>query len=480
MTSSTGFNWSWVSDITATKRESNVVRQGGGTIFSFRQASGGVISSSELSAFSKSVAQNLQDIRSDWRSYIRPVLNSLPAGDTDQRWSTAIGKGLPAKIDCFVYGVQGSTLFVFNDADATKADGRYWLTTDLRPKTIAEAFEDVYESINNVSTALTASSVVDLGPLWAAIGESYRDSGQVAQVGSLDTRVGTLETYVSQLNTDIYEPTTYSYQIGTPLPYSIASMLDALLKEHTVTGGWGSNPSGVSHADIPAAAHDHPFTEVKPPPPNSSTQARVGPYTSLYNEVLRLRYEIQATRGSVNWYSDVTSPIIGSPVASLSVHINYTGSGTAATSNPHGINYTNTGANLVFNAIRSFTGMSDNTDSSPTYASTNYVTQSGSLEQAVGELDAAILTAIGTTVIRKDYSYDRSGMSETDRANTPIAIDHNLGKKPIVNVLDLSPTFGDYYGQYSSPAIELNIVHMSSNSFEIWTEAAVIEVIVIG
>ncbi|MHA2065381.1 MAG: hypothetical protein ACXABY_13480, partial [Candidatus Thorarchaeota archaeon] len=152
MSTDYGFNWSWVANTTTTKRASGIVQQGGGTIFSFRQASGGIVNSDDLSAFSQSVGQNLQSIRSDWRSYIRPVLNSLPAGSIDQRWSTEVGKGLPDKIDCFTYGVQGSTLFVFNDADGTKADGRYWDTATYRPKTIAEAFEDVYTAISNVST----------------------------------------------------------------------------------------------------------------------------------------------------------------------------------------------------------------------------------------------------------------------------------------------------------------------------------------
>jgi hypothetical protein len=478
MATSYGFNWSWMATAAETNRASSVVSQGGGTIFSFNTPSTGAISSSDLNAFVRSVAQNLQSIRSDWRNYTHPILNSLPAGNTDARWSTAAGKGLPEKIDCFVYGIQGSTLFVFNDADATKADGRYWDSATHRPKTIAEKFEDVYEAIANVSGETAAGGTVDLDPLWAAIGEGYRDGSYVGAVGSLDTRTGTLETYVAQLNKDIYDPDVYpTYQLGTPLKYSIADQLDAILKLHNVSGGWGANPAGVSHAGLPVAAHTHPFTDIKPPPPAAAVQARVGPYTSLENEVKRLRYEIQAVKGSSSWYSDAVSPWAPNPTVNLQQHVNYTGSGTVSATNPHGVHYTNTGADAVFDVVRAFTGMDSNTDATPDYAHTNYVTQNAPLETAIGELDNALYNWIGTTVVRQDYSYDRSHLSETEREQTPVVINHGTGRKPIIHVLDVTPEEQDYWGMYGSPAVDLNVVHLDNNTVQIWTGAAVIEVI---
>lgn len=50
----------------------------------------------------------------------------------------------------------------------------------------------------------------------------------------------------------------------------------------------------------------------------------------------------------------------------------------------------NAGISGSFANIQSFTGQSDVTDASPTYTSTNYVTQSNSLEAAIGELDAQL------------------------------------------------------------------------------------------
>jgi len=471
-----GFNWSWVAAPEDTKNASGAVYQGGGTVFSFRQPSNGAISSSDLTAFSQSVSQNLQKIRSDWRTYVRPVLNSLPSGNIDSRWSTALGKGLPAKIDCFTYGIQGSTLFVFNDASSTKADGRYWDSDDLRPKTIAEKFEDLYQTISDIEVSLTDDSIVDLDPLWAAIGEPYRDSSTVSSIGSLDTRTGLLETYLSQLNDDIYDPTTFpAYQLGTPLPYSIADMLDSLLLLHNVSG-WGSNPATVSHSGIPPAAHVHPFDEVTPTPAPANTQGRSGTYVNLEHEVLRLRWEIERTRGSSSWYSDVNYPFGG--VASLGGHIAMVGAGTSSSSNPHAINYVTTGASVIFDAVRSFTGMTDNTDSSPTYSSTNYITPGASLETTIGELDAALNTVLGTAVVREDYGpYDRSAISPTDRSNTPIIINHLYNRRPVINIIDESSEGADYWGMYSSPTYDVEIDYPDNNTVRIWTEAAVISVI---
>lgn len=383
----TEFNWSWVNTSTETAKESKAVLQDGGTVFSLRQAYSGQVSGSDLNAFSSSVGQNFQAIRSNWRLYTRPILNSLPAGGSDNRWTTATGKALPDKIDCFKYGVQGTTLFVFNDATESKADGRYWVTDEYRPKTIAEAFEDLHVELSDISDSLNTEVIVDLDPLWAAIGEDYRDSSKVGSSGSLDTRLSTTETYLNQLNNDIYDPSTYSYSLGTPLPYSIALMLDELLQLHN-GGGWGSDPSTLSHSPVAVASHTHPHTDIIPGLTQSLTQARVAPYDSLENDILRIRYEIQRTRGSSSWFTDTVDPV-GGGAASLAAHIGYTGAG-ASSSNPHDINYSDTGANLVFNSIRTYTGMESNTDIDPTYSSTTIITQGTNLTTAISQLDTAI------------------------------------------------------------------------------------------
>jgi hypothetical protein len=470
-----GFNWSWISAPTDTKNASSVVHQGGGSIFSFRQPSNGVISSSDLTSFSQSVSQNLQQLRSNWKTYIRPILNSLPAGNTDARWSTIIGKGLPSKIDCFVYGVQGSTLFVFNDATSTKADGRYWHSTDLRPKTIAEKFEDLYQTIDNIETASSGDYTVDLDPLWAAIGEDYRDADKASTYGSLDTRVSTIESLLQQLNNDIYDPGEYEYGLGQPLPYSIADYLDALVKIHNISG-FGADPSGVDHSDMSVAAHTHSFDEITSAPSVSDTSDRSAAHTTLEDEVKRLRWEINRTRGGSNWYSDISYPWTG--IASLAGHIALHGTSTPSTSNPHGINYTDTGAAAVFNAVRAYTGMTSNTDVDPAYDSTYYISQGTSHTANISALDSALHTLTSSAIFRVDYGpYDRSYLSTTDRANAPITINHGYGRKPVINIIDESPEIMGYGGQYSSPTYDAEVDYPDNNTVRIWTEAAIVSVI---
>lgn len=481
--SSYTWNWSWISSKENTKNASGSIPQSGGTLFSFRQATRGPANSADVNSAFTSVGTNIRRLWSNWITYTRPLFESLPAGDRDIRWSYQAGRGLPSKIDALTYGIQGATLFVFNDASATKADGRYWHSNDNRPKTIAEILEDLYGSIADIQSGsiTSASSSVDLNPLWAAIGHHYQDSSLTSLSTSLDARTGVLETYISQLSNDLYgnDEGYTSYGFGTPLDYSVAKNIDKLLQIHNITGGWQSDPSSVSHSGVPAAAHEHPYDEITTTLVASDTQGRSGSTAYLENDIKRLRWEIQRTRGSSSWYSDATSPISGSPVATLQVHVNYVGSGTATTTNPHGINYVNTGASTMFGHVQSFTGQSSITDASPTYSSTNYVVQGSSLETAIGELDSAIVTVLGSAVIRRDYSYDRSSLSETEREQTPITINHNVGRKPIINVLDVSPQEVDYWGMYVDNTRDVEIVHLNDNSLEIWTGAAVIEVIAI-
>jgi len=473
------WNWSWIATRNETKKASDSVDQSGGTLYTYRAATRGNISSIELKNSIDSISTNINHQWRLWRSHIHPILDSLPAGARDERWRP--GTGLPEKIDALNFGIQGSTLFVFNDADSIKASGRYWDSTDERPKTISESLENLWDAINDIEvTTATASASVDLEDLWLAVGHHYRDVSLSSASTSLDARTNQIESNINQLSDDIYGASEgYSpYDFGAPLAHSLAKNIDYILQIHGVAGGWQSDPAGVNHTAIPAAAHTHLYTEVLPMPSSALSQGRVGPYTSLYNDILRLRYEITQTRGSANWYSDTTDPV-DSLAASLQKHINYQGAGTLSSSNPHKISYTNTGANTMLSNLARYTGMSSYTSAieMPTYSSVNYVTQGVNLKTAIGELDAAIQATLGTVVTRRDYTYDRSATSETVRTQTPITITHNAGKKPFIQVQDVSPEEEDYFGQYVSQNTEVGIVHLDLNTLEIWTSAAIIEVI---
>lgn len=477
---STQWNWSWVDSREDTNKSSNSVDQSGGTLYSYRAATRGQLSALELKASIDSTSTNINHQWRLWTNYIRPILDSLPAGSRDERWRP--GRGLPSKIDALNFGVQGTTLFVLNDANATKASGRYWDSDYERPKTIAEAIEDLWEAVNDIDTDTTTTSgtSVSLEALWLAVGHHYQDSSLSSASTSLDARTSQLESNINQLVDDLYGASDgfSPWTFGVPLTHSVARNIDYLLKLHGITGGWQSDPSTVNHSAVSVGAHTHTYTDVAPMPSSTLTQGRTAPYTSLYNDILRIRWEISRTRGGANWYSDATDPVDAAH-ATLQKHVNYSGAGVVANTNPHGINYTNTGADTMLSNLARYTGMTAYTSGieMPTYSSTNYVVQSTSLETAIGALDAALASSLGSVVVRRDYSYDRSHLSETTRANNPITINHNLGRKPLVQIHDVSPEQMGYFGQYESPASEVNIVHIDENSFEIWTPAEKIEVI---
>jgi hypothetical protein len=474
------FNWSWVDTLSSTLKASASVDQSSGTFYSFRTAARGSISSTELNASLDSMKSNLNHQWRLWQNNIRPVLDSLPAGARDTRWR--VGKGLPPKIDALTYGLQGTTLFVFNDANAIRASGRYWDTDTERPITIAEAFENLWYAIDNLEITSTSStpSSVDLDPLWNAIGYHYQDPSLTSSSESLDSRVGVTEDWLEQLKKDLYgnHEGYLPWTFGVPLSYSVAMNIDYLLKAHGIPGGWQEDPSLLGHDTFATAEHTHPYTDIRPMPSVTLSQGRVAPYSTLYNDILRIRWEITRTRGSSSWYTDATDPVT-SAAGDLNTHMNYVGSGSSSVSNPHAISYSDIGADTLLENLARFVGMTDYTSvvEMPTYSSTNYVTQAGDLEQAIGELDAAIKDAITGFVSRVEYGpYDRSGLSDTQREQTPITIVHGYGQEPVVNIIDLSPD-QQAWGMYSTPTSDVVIDFPDLNTIRIWTNAEIVKAI---
>jgi hypothetical protein len=472
------FNWSWVKQSKDTLKASASIDKGAISLSSLKTPDKGIIKANEIKSSIDSANASISQVWRTWVSTIKPVLDSLPAGPRDNRWKD--GRGLPAKIDALIYGVQGSTLFVFNDATSSIADGRYWHAVDLRPKTIAESVEDLWDALSSLSSTGSGSSSYDLEPLWAAVGHHYKDSALVSISTSLDYRTSVLETNLNQLPNDIYgNHEGFSYGFGSPLNYSVAINIDRLLKLHGIIDGWQDDPDAVNHNAVVPGSHTHTYVNIQPVPSASLTQDRFSVVATLYNDILRLRYEIQQVRGSTNWYSDVVSPWQTPPQkTSLYDHINYVGSGTASATNPHAVHYTNTGASTIFSNVISYLGMPNYTPANmPNYTSTYYVTQGNSILNAINQLDTALHTYLSSgEVIRATYNYDRSSMSESERETTPIVVTHNTGKKPILSVLDATLIEEGSSGEYISP-VDLNIVHISNNEFQVWTGAAILEII---
>ena len=70
--------------------------------------------------------------------------------------------------------------------------------------------------------------------------------------------------------------------------------------------------------------------------------------------------------------------------------------------------------------------------------------------------------------------------SDSWREQNPISITHGFGRKPIVQVLDLSDYAEDSYGHYQSLDEYSNVVHTDDNNLEVWSECSTVLIILIG
>jgi hypothetical protein len=239
--------WSWVKSRELTAKASNAVPQSGGVLYSYRAPERGQFSAAEFKTSIDSISANINQQWSLWNNHIRPILDSLPSGSRDQRWNS--GRGLPEKIDALNYGIQGTTLFVFNDANETSAYGRYWDEIAARPKTIAEALEDIWTSISEIDTSTSGeTSSIDLQPIWNAVGSWYQ-TGSSSASGSIDWRLVQLESDSTDLLHDVYSTDAGLGFSGYGFPvHGVAEFIHYLAIAHGVPSGWnGGIPSDVSH-----------------------------------------------------------------------------------------------------------------------------------------------------------------------------------------------------------------------------------------
>lgn len=477
MTVTYQWNWSWSP---GEKVSSNRVGQTSLSLTTRATPSRGAYDVTKLNSMFSEMMSDLSTLYSQWNTIVQPVIGSLPAGGADRRWR------LRNEIDVFSRGIDGSTLFVSNDASTSRADGRYWHTSESRPLTITEAIENLWGIVIDLQSTGTGgtggSSTFDDTDLWDAVGWSY--NGGTSAAGSLDYRTSTVESRLTHIVGDLWGPAHSdpggawawpSWTWGqTAYTYGAFEWLYGLLQIHGGLDLATGKPWDLDHTGM--GAHTHPQTEILL---SSGTKDRTTPSGDLQDDMRRLRYEIEYTRGT-SWASGTINgpfttnyPAAGNLGQTLYSHINYKGPQPASSTNPHGTSYYNTGAGTVFGYVRGFTGMSSNADGSPTYSSTAVVTQGVNLETAIGQLDLAV----SFNSLREDYYYDRTSTPEETRETTPIQISHGFGRKPLVHVLDYSPPPADLYGQYISEDLTVNIVHLSDNLFQVWTGAAYVHII---
>jgi len=479
----TTYQWKWTWS-TTDKKNANNVRQSSSSITSRTLPARGAYDINKLNAIHNETLNDITRLYALWNNTIQPVLDSLPAGGSDRRWN------LRKEIDVYSYGIDASTLFVLNGATSTVADGRYWHSTENRPYTISEILEDHdgrLAAVEALGTSSVSSSDFDDTDLWTAIGYGY--NGGTSAGGTLDYRCSSSEARLTHLANDLYGQSRADSCGGgwagwswsdAQQSYGVLEYLTALLALHEVVPT--DCPWDVSHAAL--GAHTHPQTEIEY---STGTLARgVVATDNLRKDLQRIRYEIGYTRGTAWDSGTIVGPFVtnypsaGNLEQTLYSHINYKGTGTASSTNPHAHAYADDStAVAVVSAVTGFTGMTTPTDSSPTYSSTNYISNGDNLETALGKIDDGLATLVFSTVTRTEYYVDRSAYSEEYREQNPITITHSNGKKPLINVLDNSPEGEDSYNQYISLTTDANIVHVSDDEFQVWTTAADVLIIAI-
>lgn len=508
------FNWNWVLKVSNSAGRIKRVPMS----TSYRSTSlRGPNDANKLRSFQIEVQSDLASLTGLFNSTVRPVLNSLPAGGADSRWS------LREEIDCHSYGVQGATLFVFNSANSTFADGRYWDSDNSRPYTIAEKIEDHDGRIGRLesvsSTEVTSASSLDLQDLWRAVGANYQSGTKTSWTNSLDSRVERLECHDSQLAPDLYgeaRTTTGGYTDGSNVidkyegynsvsgdpgwsgwswagtcsktqTYGVAEYVHYLAMLHGIDISSGERPWKADHDPSLGGAISLPLSQDASDIRSSvlTTRDRSAVVSdSLRYDLGRLRYELERLRGS-NWSAGTQpSPFLtnwpgaGDEEQTFYLHANYTGAGTASASNPHAVHYTDTDADTQFDALVDFTGQNAIGDHTPNYSAhvgaLSHIADGDSLERALAKVD----NATPVSIQRYEMLVSRPALTEEEREDTAITVNHGLGQYPVVTVLDMDPEeLSPYVASWTR---DLNIEHVDADSFQVYTGAEDALIIWIG
>jgi hypothetical protein len=334
------------------------------------------------------VSHDLINLARQWNSIAYPIFSSLPQGEQDTRWE------LDSSLNPVINGLDGTQIFMDNDAAASIDDGRYWDSTNLRPKTLKEIAAYLKDEIDTVNEALQLSEALGGEGLTeeqkARIGLNIFNQFQASASDSLDGRSKNNQYNITQLAKDIYGLAfTLDGDGAANLVNPIRDMVDAVLELHN--GNWDDDivlAHTLDNDDIIAGAA---IEQSKVDKSSSYTElTRATTATHLEEDLNRIRYELGALRGNNSWDSDFANiPYTGAPV-SLQGHVALVGTGIAEATNPHGITPADIGLTDDLAAIHAFTGMDDTLDATPDYTNTNFISQNDPLETAIDKLDAQL------------------------------------------------------------------------------------------
>jgi len=386
------------------------------------QAKQGTFDSDNYNDSVDEILSDLTNLATSWNVELQPILESLPHGTTDTRWS------LPSSIDPKSNGLDGSQIFMDNSATSSSDDGIYYDSSNSRPYTIKEVATNLSDDIGDlrqeVTEQLTGLSNGLSAEQWTRLGIWVRDGGSTSS--SSTSTDGIARTNRTNLNNTIDDVYTAGDPPSSRLTYTVQEMLDAIAALHGGTD-WSDDPSTWNHSSVSTD-----FTYI-----NNFIGKAAGLDTPNY---------------STNYYvtdSDSLETAIGDLDTALH-----------ATDTEQGY-------------INTFIGKSSGNET-PTYSTTNYVANGDSLEVAIGKLDTAVASYAG----RQQWTFS----SHTNIAE-PVVINHNTGVTfPLVQVIDT--TVIDYTGividevynyenEHSIATSDefLTIQFINQNTFHVYTSA---------
>lgn len=357
-------------------------------------------------AYSKLVNDSIDELSADlttlaqqWNDYLVPLLSSLPAGTTSE-------DGLTSILDAYTDGLDGSTLYVEADATST-TDSVFYNATQERPNSVKEQFSAVYNYVDNTNDDLRDEMASFAGALTeeqkSRIGANIFYPSKTSSSDSLDGLTELNQENVLQLARDIYDADS-GFQMdqgGDPqLTYSIRDHIEALLDLHN--GAFDSDldldHSGQVRAD--ELLGQVPQSGVAKS--NTYNDSWSGTAANIEDDLNELRSLLKRLMGVATYKSQ---PQDYTPAnTDIQTVLDWSGTGTRDANNPWGMAFSDlddedwqsvNGLSGAMGNVRDFTGMTNFNDGEVVFASTNHVTQGsvgGDLEQAIGELDAALYT----------------------------------------------------------------------------------------
>ena len=326
----------------------------------------------------REISNDLANLTIEWKKLVK-IMEGLPNGDQD------------TAVNAFQFGLDGKHLWVDQDVSASSDDAAtYFNSNKGRPNTVKEQFDAVYTSINNEIASIEETINTGSAGLTTAqknaIGINIFDSSQVSSSTSLDGKSERNRLNLLQLAQDLGGG---SYTLDNDglanLVYSVKDQVDALLVLHN--GSWNTDIT-LSHTGAFTVSQ----TDVTSSHPGNDAFA--GSPGDLLEDLDAIRTRIRSLAGTAAWGTANTALYVGGADSLEDLLTSTDGTGTKTATNPWGYNYSDIdGLNTRLEAIKTFTGQGSQTDTMPVYTSTTYVT--GSLENAIGQLDAALTIVSG-------------------------------------------------------------------------------------